>query len=317
MKKKIMVASGVATVLAAAATAVSGIVLSNKLMFIKLKDIGFVSNREKEARRFDEVWLGNCPKIELNVNSPNGYAIRGTFYQPLNTTNTVIVIHGVTENKINMMKYIRMYERLGFNTVVYDQRRHGESGGKTTSYGYYEKYDLEAIVDEVREIIGQDAILGIHGESMGAATTLLYAGTVRDDADFYISDCSFSDFRKQLRKIVRETVKFNFELAVRITNLAVKMRDGYLIDQVNPLQAVANIERPVLFIHSKPDDFIPVEMAQELYDAKGKGVRELVLFEKGEHAQSFNDSPELYEKTVQQFITKHVRQDWASMDGAS
>lgn len=60
--------------------------------------------------------------------------------------------------------------------MIYDQRRHGKTGGDTTSYGYYEKFDLQAVVDWLFIEEGEDLLLGIHGESMGAATTLLYAG---------------------------------------------------------------------------------------------------------------------------------------------
>ena len=188
---------------------------------------------------------------------------------------------------------------------------------KTTSYGHYEKIDLQAVVEEVRASIGEDAILGIHGESMGAVTTLLYGGMVNDNADFYISDCAFSDFKKLLRKIVKDTVSVNLEPALVITNLAVRLRDGYTLKQVTPVAAVKNIQKPVLFIHSIPDAFIPVEMSQELYEAKVNGPRELVLFEKGAHAQSFNENPELYEETVRAFLDKHVRKNWPMLYGAS
>ena len=315
MKKKLAIASSIFTFILTTASAFFSIFLSNKLMYIKPKDVNVVSIREKRARRYDENWLDNCPRKELYIPSPNGYIIRGTFYQPLITTNTVIICHGVTENKINSIKFIRMYERLGYNTVVYDHRRHGETGGKTTSYGYYEKIDLQTVIKEVREIIGDDAILGIHGESMGAATTLLYAGTVNDDADFYISDCAFSDFKMLLRKIVKETISINFELAVLISNLAIRLRDGYTFNHVSPIQAVANIFKPVLFIHSIPDAFIPVSMAKELYEAKVNGVRELALFKEGAHAQSFNTSPELYEETVKDFLDKYVRKNWLILKG--
>lgn len=317
MKKKTLIASSIATILlAATATTVSGILMTNRIMYIKQKDVGFVSQREKRARRYDEHWFDHCPRQELYLQSSNGYPIRGTFYQPLQTTNTVIICHGVTENKINSMKYIRMYEKLGFNTVVYDHRRHGESGGKTTSYGHYEKRDLRAVVEAVREIIGDHAVLGIHGESMGAATTLLYAGTVHDDADFYISDCSFSDFSLMIRKVIKDTISINLSLAVHLSNLMIKMRDGYSFKEVRPIDAVKKIEKPVLFIHSEPDEFIPCEMSKALYAAKTNGVSELVLFEKGAHAQSFNEAPELYAQTVESFINKNVRKNWLVIQGA-
>ena len=316
MKKKVVIASSIATLLLATATTVSGILMTNKIMYIKQKDVRLVSQREKRARRYDEHWFDQCPRQELYLQSPNGYPVRGTFYQPLQTTNTIIICHGVTENKINSMKYIRMYEKLGFNTVVFDHRRHGESGGKTTSYGHYEKRDLRAVVEAVRKEIGEQAILGIHGESMGAATTLLYAGTVHDDADFYISDCSFSDFSLMLRKIVKDTISINLHLAVSLSNFVIKMRDGYTFKEVRPIDAVKHIEKPVLFIHSKPDEFIPCEMSSALYEAKTNGVREIVLFEKGAHAQSFNEAPTLYAETVEKFIQAHVRKNWLVIQGA-
>jgi hypothetical protein len=39
------------------------------------------------------------------------------------------------------------------------------------------------------------ALIGIHGESMGAVTTLLYAGMDDADADFYVADCPFATLR--------------------------------------------------------------------------------------------------------------------------
>ena len=41
---------------------------------------------------------------------------------------------------------------------------HGDSGGKTTSFGFYEKIDLQSIVEAVRERAGENAIIGIHGD---------------------------------------------------------------------------------------------------------------------------------------------------------
>lgn len=303
MKKKYKWLSMMTGIVAGAA-AVSGYVLSSKIMYIQKKDPDFIRDREVKAMRFDENWYNTCEKVELSVETPNGYTISGTLLHPLETTNTIIICHGVTENKINSIRYARMFQRLGFNSVIFDHRRHGDSGGKTTSYGHYEKYDLQALIQTVKKIIGDDAILGIHGESMGAATMILYAGTVEDNADFYISDCAFSDFSELLQIIFHGKMKFNSSLPVRLTDLFLRMRDGYWIRSVAPKEAVAKIDSPMLFIHSVPDNFTPALMSVDLY-MKKRGAKELKLFEEGLHAQSFNQNPSEYEYVIRDFISKY------------
>lgn len=56
----------------------------------------------------------------------------------------------------------------------------------------------------MKSIVGEDAIIGIHGESMGAASTILYAGLVEDGADFYIADCGFSNFSELISYILKK-----------------------------------------------------------------------------------------------------------------
>lgn len=273
-------------------------------MYVKLKDADTILEREVLAKRFDEKWYEAVEKEELWVGSPNGYPLKAVFLKPLQTSRTVIICHGVTENKINSMRFARLFERLGFNSVVYDHRRHGDSGGKTTSFGYYEKSDLQAIVHAIRERIGKDALLGIHGESMGAATTILYAGTYEDEANFHIVDCPFSDFGEQVLHVLRTETPLHSTMLLRIASLFLKMRDGYTLGVVSPREVVGNIDKPVLFIHSLQDKFILPYMTEELYEAKN-GEKMLKLFEKGAHARSFNKNPIEYEETVKSFLSKY------------
>ncbi len=303
MKRRVLYITGVISSIFTALLTIFGFLATNRLMFLKLKDSDFILEREIIAKRFDERWYETVRKENMWIESPNGYLLRAVFLKPLDTEKTVIICHGVTENKINSMKYARLFERLGFNSVVFDHRRHGDSGGKTTSFGYYEKIDLQTIVHAVRERIGKRALLGIHGESMGAATTLLYAGTFKNEADFYVVDCPFSDFSEQILHILRINTPLRSTMALRVANVFLKMRDGYTLGLVSPREVVKNITKPVLFIHSLEDDFILPYMTKELYEAK-EGPKMLKLFDKGAHAKSFNDNPLLYEKTVLEFLSR-------------
>ncbi len=275
-------------------------------MYMKKKDNDFIVNREKEAGRLDPVSYENLTKQEITIPSPYGYALKAILVEPFDTKKYVIISHGVTENKTSSIKYMNLFLERGFNGIIYDHRRHGESGGKNTSFGYYEKFDLKQIVDWLKQEKGKDILLGIHGESMGAATMILYAGGIEDGADFYIADCPFSDFKELLDYVIKQEIKLPGKIFIPIANLFLRARARYSIKDISPISVIDKIKSPMLFIHSKKDDFILPEMTQKLFDKK-KGPKKLFFAVNGTHAQSYNENKEAYEKAVDDFLKEYVQ----------
>lgn len=279
-----------------------GFFFTNLLMFMRKKEDSFIQEREIKAGRLNLDDFHSLPKIQINIPSSYGYNLNCLFVTPHASSNKwMIFCHGVTENKYNSIKYMNIFLKRGFNAIIYDHRRHGLSGGKTSSYGFYEKYDLEAVVHELKRREGNDVMFGIHGESMGAATALLYGGSIQDDAAFYIVDCPFSTFYEQVKHRMKFETSLPSWLVLPIGNLFLKIRDGYHFQDVSPLEAVKNISKPVLFIHSEHDDFIPASMSKQLFDAK-KDNKQFFLATKGGHAQSLNENPKEYEKAIDTFL---------------
>lgn len=285
---------------------VLGIYFTNRIMYIKKKDEDFILNREKEAGRFQPDQFDSLPKRDVTIPSPFGYNIKAVLVEPHQTNRYVIISHGVTENKINSVKYMNLFLERGFNTLIYDHRRHGESGGKTTSYGYYEKFDLKAVVDWLKQEKGPDLELGIHGVSMGAATMLLYAGLLEDGANFYIADCPFSDFKQQLSHVIKRDFKIFPGLLLPIGDALLRLRDKYSFRHVSPISVIENIKHPVLFIHSQEDDFILPSMTHDLFQQK-KGPKMLYIAENGVHAAALDENPDDYKRIVDEFLDKYTQ----------
>ncbi|QJX62861.1 alpha/beta hydrolase [Niallia circulans] len=283
-----------------------GLYCSNRLMYMKKKDNDFIVNREKEAGRLDPVSYENLTKQEITIPSPYGYDLKAILVEPFDTKKYIIISHGVTENKTSSIKYMNLFLERGFNGIIYDHRRHGESGGKNTSFGYYEKFDLKQIVDWLKREKGKDILLGIHGESMGAATMILYAGGIEDGADFYIADCPFSDFKELLNYVIKQEIKLPGKVFIPIANLFLRARARYSIKDISPISVIDKIKSPMLFIHSKKDDFILPEMTQKLFDKK-RGPKKLFFAVNGTHAQSYNENKEAYEKAVDDFLKEYVQ----------
>ena len=284
---------------------VLAIYFTNRIMYMKKKNEDFILEREKEAGRFNPDEFKSLSKREALIPSPFGYTIKALLVEPHQSNRYIIISHGVTETKVNSVKYMNLFLDRGFNALIYDHRRHGESGGKTTSFGHYEKFDLKAVVDWLKNEMGPDLLLGIHGESMGAATMLLYAGMIDDGADFYIADCPFSDFKAQLAYLIKKDFKLFPGLLLPIGDLILRFRDKYSIRNVSPISVIENIKHPILFIHSRKDDYILPTMTQELFE-HAKGPKMLYLAENGRHAQSFNENPADYERVIDEFLEKYV-----------
>ncbi len=300
MKKKVLY-SGMA---ALGAVSAFGYYFTERVIHIKKKNEKEIIERDTALNHINQESFHSMPKEEVWVPSPHGYNIHALVLRPNDTKRFVVLSHGVTESKMSSIKYANLFLNRGFNAVIYDQRRHGKTGGNTTSYGFYEKDDLKAVVDWLIDKEG-DILLGIHGESMGAATALLYAGELDGRADFYVVDCPFSNLEELLA--YRMKCEFKYmppRLLLPIGDQFLKLRAGFSMKDVSPIAAVKNIQEPVLFIHSAKDDYILPYMTQDLYEEK-PGEKMLFIAKNGAHAQSLNENRTDYEDILDQFLKKY------------
>lgn len=282
-----------------------GYYASTQTLFFKLRDVEVIKRRETRAKRINLEEFKKLPQDDKLIPSRFNYSINAVFVYPNDTNKWVVLCHGVTENKVSSIKYLNMFVEMGYNCVIYDARRHGNTGGIHSTYGFYEKYDLETVVDHLHEHYGDDIEFGIHGESMGAATMLLYAGELSNKAKFYISDASFSKFADQLTFIFGQYSRIASPFILIITNLFFRLRSKFSLYKVSPIRVIDKIEQPVLFVHSKNDRFIPYQQTEELYDKK-KGPKISWYPKRGGHVESFNRNQQAYTDKVTYFLENYV-----------
>ena len=79
----------------------------------------------------------------VRVNAPDGKILRGTYIENRRDSHkTVILIHGLYQNRTMCLPYMDEYRRLGYNILLIDLRGHGESEGDHTEWGISEVDDL-------------------------------------------------------------------------------------------------------------------------------------------------------------------------------
>ncbi|MBR3636976.1 MAG: alpha/beta hydrolase, partial [Lachnospiraceae bacterium] len=180
-----------------------------------------------QTDHYDTSFYEKLEKTDYTVKGFEDYELHVQFLKnPNPTTKYVILSHGYTDNRMGSLKYVPMYLNLGFNCIIYDLRGHGENESTFTTYGVREGKDLKCLVDDTRERYPDITVLGLHGESLGAATTITSLKYM-PEVDFVVADCGFSDIENVLKEGYR-----NAHLPtglVDIANVTGKIRYHYAI----------------------------------------------------------------------------------------
>ena len=124
------------------------------------------------------VWgnFSSYDKEDYIVKGLDGYELHCSKISTPETVGTgkyLIYSHGHQSNMYAGSKYCDAFIELGFTYIIYDLRGHGPQNEKAIcSMGGYEGQDLNYIIEDTYSRYGDVKLLGLHGESMGASTTL-------------------------------------------------------------------------------------------------------------------------------------------------
>lgn len=287
----------------------TGLYIFKSTVTRELHDIEKSYTRYVENNLFDEALYNSASKEDITLKSFDGLNLTSTLIMNENPTNKFIVlVHGVSICYVGSLKYFDIFYKNGFNVLIVNQRRHGKSEGKYSTYGFYEKYDVNMWIEYLKSRFGNDIILGLHGESMGAGT-VMETIPLNDSIKFVIEDCGYSNFHELIgfqithayknrlvRKILRPSLIF--------ANFFMKTKAKFSMKKIVPIDIVASTSLPMMFVHGKEDYFVPWYMAVDLYKAKTKGYKELYLVEGAKHAEALEVNKILYEKKIMIFIEK-------------
>jgi fermentation-respiration switch protein FrsA (DUF1100 family) len=278
-----------------------GYYFARLIIYPKIFPFEEVLRKEIETGRLVEAEYTPWPKEELRIHSPFGYELYAVYHPLEGAQRTVVLTHGITWSLYGMILYARSFRKRGFNVLLYDIRYHGHSGGRNTSFGYYEKHDLKTVVDWALSRLEPGGIVGTLGLSLGAATTLQHAA-IDPRITFAVSDCSFSDLTELLTHRMRQDYHLPSFPLLNLASLFTRLIAGWTFQQVSPLRAISQVETPIFFIHGQQDTYILPNMSVALYNAKTHGIRKLYLAPNAGHAESLPNNLVEYDQKVEEFL---------------
>ena len=271
-----------------------------------------VMSKRKESRQMlEELWsrfgtdyrnYQNIPVEEVIIKSYDGLKLKGYFHRVYKDSKKVVIMnHGYTANHYIDYQFTDIFFEEGYNVLLIDMRSHGESEGKVASYGYNESKDIGSWVRWIKDKIGEDAYIGLHGQSMGAATVMLYGATHPNDIKFVIEDCGFTSAREAIKFQFRK-VKIPFWPLYDLIRVKVKRKYKFDFNNISPEDAIVNSDIPVLFIHGDNDKVVPTWMGEALYNEKNGEMDRLYLVQGAGHMEAYSKDKEKYKQVVKELI---------------
>lgn len=202
---------------------------------------------------------------QVTVATADGERLAAWWVPSERAAGTVLIFHGNAGNISHRLDYLRMFNRLGYASLIVDYRGYGQSTGSPSEEGTYR--DAEAAWDwltKTQGIVPGDVVL--LGESLGGAVAAWLAARVEPRGLVLASTfTSMPDLGAQVYPF----------LPVRLIS-----RFSY-----NTRQAVKAVKAPVLIAHSRDDDIIPFAHGKALFEAAREPKRFLEM--RGGHNDGF------------------------------
>ena len=296
-----------------------------------------------QRKRYDAEWYFKLPREDYTVVSFDGYVLHVQLCRAREPSDRyVILTHGYTDNRMGSLKYMKLYLDRGYNCIIYDLRGHGVNREAVCTYSVREGKDLYELVRDTLRRYPDLKVLGLHGESLGAAATAsvlgygMWAradGLLKEDlkelapdlpVDFAVCDCGFAEIGNVLEGALQGMMN---SALVKLRIGEERTPGGEKYSRPSPLAkfvvGCTSAASAVLYRYSygdmKPirslgDNRVPVLFLHGEQDtfippensrrmaAATAGYSEYHLIPGAGHAQSVLAQPELYRKYLYGFL---------------
>ena len=255
----------------------------------------------------------------VSFQSPDGIPLKAWWIPAAGAARgNVVLAHGVGGNRSGMLSQAAFLVPHGYNALAVDLRKHGESGGRFYTSGYFEALDVLGAARYLRQR-GERAPIAVLGHSYGAVAAL-HAAARSPEIAAVISDSGFASSSEIVDNVRRHFLR-SASTPLRTKALwwlsgapgvytavvlAFYFRTGEYMspETTTVMPSVERLEKPLLFISGEQDFGCPPEHARRMFAAAPSPQKSLFIVPGAGHTTTFTANPKGYEEVVLGFLEK-------------
>ncbi|EGR33879.1 hypothetical protein IMG5_033680, partial [Ichthyophthirius multifiliis] len=230
-------------------------------------------------------------RTDIQIKNKQGLTLQCSHFQPKKPIQQqlpcVIYLHGNSSSRLESLQCIKYLLPQNITLFSFDFAGCGLSEGEYISLGWYERDDVECVVDFLRQS-NTVSTIGLWGRSMGAVTSLMHSDRDPSIAGIVL-DSPFSSLKKLAQDLCeqysKKIPKFLVSVALSYIKNKIQSKAKFDINNLNPLENnVSKAFIPAFFVAAQDDTFIYPEHTKQLYEAYA-GDKNLKIVE-GDHNSS-------------------------------
>ena len=245
----------------------------------------------------------DLPVEQVAFSSASGATIHGWLVTSQTNRGVVILQHGIHADKSTLVARAKLFSENGYSVLMFDFQAHGESIGKQITFGYLESRDSQAAVEFVKKRFPNKPI-AVVGVSLGAAAAVLAQPPL--DVQAMILEMPYSTIVAAIKDRIEMRLGSMGRCLSFLLTVQIHLRSGCTTDDLRPLVAVSKIPAPKHFLAGTDDHETKFAEAKAIF-VNATEPKSFVPFEGAHHEDLLKFSPELYKKSVLEFLEQNLK----------
>ena len=242
-------------------------------------------------------------RTDFSITNKRNLKLMCSFWEPYDEEREyvrlpcVVYLHGNSSSRCEALAEIKYLLPLNITVFAFDFSGCGKSQGDYISLGWYEREDVESVIEYLRKT-NKVSTIGLWGRSMGAVTAIMYGDRDPSIAGMVL-DSAFASLKELIEELVKERVNLpNFILnqATKLVKSTIMKKAKFNLDEIEPKKYAVRCFIPALFCHAKDDTFVDKHHCKDLSEVYAGDKN--VIYVDGNHNSSrpryFRDSAAIF-----------------------